>query len=318
MIALPGLNLIEPDIPGDLRLGTVGEKGSNCLCRSGLDFVSPSDFSIISSISRSNLVLLGIGDICLNAMKPRCYTRKTSASIIAQCNPLLYVLHKKMPDIEYGNFVKISLFKLGQGFRLLDADEREQGKQEFAAAIDELSSIHQILSYSTVGTRADADLMLVQDSPSVETFHATASRINTTLMGRYLEQPYSYLSIRRKSRYKHGGGAADPKDDYKYLIIYPMTKTRPWYERSMEDRQKMMNDHFRVGKKYPMVKINTTYAFGLDDTEFVLGFEMDDPSDFVSLVMDLREVPVAQYTATEIPIFTTIRMPIAEALDAMT
>jgi chlorite dismutase len=137
-------------------------------------------------------------------------------------------------------------------------------------------------------------------------------------MGRYLEQPYSYLSIRRKSRYKHGGGKpGEIKDDYKYLIIYPMTKTRPWYEKSMEERQKMMNDHFLVGKDYPMVKINTSYAFGLDDTEFVLGFEMDDPSDFVSLVMDLREVPAAQYTATEIPIFTTIRMPIAEALDAM-
>lgn len=223
-----------------------------------------------------------------------------------------------MPDIEYDNFVKISLFKLGQGFRLLEADERERGKQEFAATIDELSSAHQINSYSTVGTRADADMMLVQDSPSVETFHETAKRINTTLMGRYLEQPYSYLSIRRKSRYKHGGGKpGEIKDDYRYLIIYPMTKSRPWYEKSMEDRQKMMNDHFRIGKNYPMVKINTTYAFGLDDTEFVLGFEMDDPSDFVSLVMDLREVPAAQYTATEIPIFTTIRMPIAEALDAM-
>ena len=160
--------------------------------------------------------------------------------------------------------------------------------------------------------------MLVQDSPSIETFHETSRRLNTTLMGGYLKQPYSYLSIRRKSRYKHGGGTpGELKEDYKYLIIYPMTKTRPWYEKSMDDRQKMMNDHFRIGINYPMVKINTTYAFGLDDSEFVLGFEMDDPSDFVSLVMDLREVPVAQYTATEIPIFTTIRMPIAEALDAM-
>ena len=85
-----------------------------------------------------------------------------------------------MPDIEYDNFVKISLFKLGQGFRLLDADERERGKQEFAAAIDELSSAHQILRYSTVGTRADADMMLLQEWPYVQTFHATATRRNTT------------------------------------------------------------------------------------------------------------------------------------------
>ncbi|MDA1278728.1 MAG: chlorite dismutase family protein [Chloroflexi bacterium] len=222
-----------------------------------------------------------------------------------------------MPDIEYDNFVKINLYKLSPGFRMLDADERERGKRDFTAVIEELSAENEILSYSTVGTRADADFMLVQNSPSIGTFHEVSKRLNGTLMGRYLEQPYSYLSIRRKSRYKHGGGAPELKTEYKYLVIYPMTKTRPWYAQSMEDRQKMMNDHFRVGKKYPMVKINTTYAFGLDDTEFVLGFEMDDPSDFVSLVMDLREVPAAQYTATEIPIFTSIRMPIAEALDAM-
>ena len=222
-----------------------------------------------------------------------------------------------MPDIEYDNFLKITLFKLDQGFRQLDADERESGKKEFAELVTELSSDNDIRSYSTVGTRPDSDMMLIQDSPSVDTFHETSKRINKTLMGKYLDQPYSYLSIRRKSRYKHGGGAPKLKDDYKYMVIYPMTKSRPWYEKSMQERQDMMNDHFRVGKNYPMVKINTSYAFGLDDTEFVLSFEMDKPSDFVSLVMDLREVPAAQYTATEIPIFTTIKMPIAEALDAM-
>jgi chlorite dismutase len=222
-----------------------------------------------------------------------------------------------MPGIEYDNFLKITLFKLDQGFRQLDADERESGKKELAELVTELSSDNDIRSYSTVGTRPDSDLMLIQDSPSVDTFHETAKRINKTQMGKHLDQPYSYLSIRRKSRYKHGGGTPKLKEDYKYMVIYPMTKSRPWYEKSMQERQEMMNDHFRVGKNYPMVKINTSYAFGLDDTEFVLSFEMDDPSDFTSLVMDLREVPAAQYTATEIPIFTTIKMPIDEALDAM-
>ncbi len=221
-----------------------------------------------------------------------------------------------MPDIEYDNFLKITLFKLNSSFRLLDVDEREKGKTEFAALVGELSDEHPIRTYSTVGTRADADFMLAQDSPSVDTFHETSKRINQSALGAHLDQAYSYLSIRRKSRYKHGGGAPKLKEDYKYMVVYPMTKTRPWYEKSMKERQEMMNDHFRVGKDYPMVKINTSYAFGMDDTEFVLSFEMDDPSDFVSLVMDLREVPAAQYTLTEIPIYTTIKMPIAETLDA--
>lgn len=222
-----------------------------------------------------------------------------------------------MPDIEYEDYVKFSFYKLDRSWRALAEPEKREAKNEFSAVVEELASTGNVRSYSTVGTRADVDFLLLQNSPSIEAFHQIASQLNATKLARYLEEPHSYLSIRRKSRYKHGGGGPDLKDDYRYFIVYPMTKTRAWYEKSMEERQQMMNDHFRVGHKYPMVRINTTYSFGLDDTEFVVAFEMDEPSDFTSLVMDLREVPVAQYTLKETPIFTTIRMPIREALDAL-
>ncbi len=222
-----------------------------------------------------------------------------------------------MPDIEYDDFVKFSFFKLDRSWRSLSAEERRNSREEFSAVVEELSSEGAIRTYSTVGTRSDVDFLLLQNSPSVETFHQIASRLNSTHFASYLDQPHSYLSVRRKTRYKHGGGSPELKEEFRYFIIYPMVKTRAWYGKPMEERQKMMNDHFRVGHKYPMVKINTTYAFGLDDPEFVVAFEMDDPSDFVSLVMDLREVPAAQFTLSETPIFTTIRMPIDEALAAL-
>ena len=34
-------------------------------------------------------------------------------------------------------------------------------------------------------------------------------------------------------------------------------------------RQAMMDEHIVVGRKYPSVKLNTTYSYGLDDQEFV-------------------------------------------------
>jgi chlorite dismutase len=49
---------------------------------------------------------------------------------------------------------------------------------------------------------------------------------------------------------------------------------------SLEERRAMMDEHIRVGRKYPAVKLNTTYSFGLDDQEFVVAFETDEPSDF--------------------------------------
>ena len=79
----------------------------------------------------------------------------------------------------------------------------------------------------------------------------------------------------------------------------------------------MMNDHFRIGHKYPSVKINTTYSFGLDDQEFMVGFETDSPSDFVDLVMDLRGTEASSYTLKDTPIFTCIRRPIGETLESM-
>ena len=170
-----------------------------------------------------------------------------------------------MPDIEYEDFVKFSFFKLQREWRLLSDDQKQAGKREFAAVVEELSESGSIRSYSTVGTRADTDFMLLQNSPTIEAFHQTAARLNRTALSGYIDQPHSYLSIRRKSRYKHGGGAPDLKDDYRYFMIYPMVKTRLWYEKSKDERQQMMNDHFRIGHNYPMVKINTTYSFGLDD-----------------------------------------------------
>jgi chlorite dismutase len=222
-----------------------------------------------------------------------------------------------MPDIEYGDFVKFSFYKARAEWRGLPDAERRASKDEFAAVLDELASSGNLRTYSAVGTRADADFVLLQHAPSVETFHHTAARINRTALGRRLDQTYSYLSVRQKTRYKHGGGSPELKDEYRYMVVYPMVKKREWYGLPMAQRQELMNGHFRAGHKYPMVRINTTYAFGLDDPEFVLAFEMDNPSDFVALVMDLREVPAALYTQSETPIFTTIRMPIRECLDAM-
>ena len=65
----------------------------------------------------------------------------------------------------------------------------------------------------------------------------------------------------------------------------PFVKTRAWYLLSLEERQKLMDGHIRIGNKYPSVKLNTTYSFGLDDQDFVVAFETDEPKDFLDLVM---------------------------------
>ena len=49
-----------------------------------------------------------------------------------------------------------------------------------------------------------------------------------------------------------------------------------------------MQEHIAVGREYPQIDLNTSYSFGLDDQEFVVAFETDDPARFLDLVQRLR------------------------------
>jgi len=65
------------------------------------------------------------------------------------------------------------------------------------------------------------------------------------------------------------------------------------------------------------VKLNTTYSFGLDDQDFVVAFETEEPKDFVDLVMELRETQSSVYTVRDTPIFTCVQMPMDRILDQL-
>jgi len=222
-------------------------------------------------------------------------------------------------------FVKYTLFKVDPQWRRLPQGERERSKAEFTAVVDEFAPQMSISSYSLLATRGDVDFMLWKVSPSLELLDRLASQLNRTELGSYLAVPHSYLAMTRRSPYvdKHGHPGQEGTGESirtigrQYLFLYPFVKTHDWYQLPKEERQRMMNEHFRVGHKYPSVKISTSYSFGLDDQEFVLGFETDDPSDFLELVMDLRESEARPYTLRDTPIFTCIHQPLTECLDGL-
>ena len=94
-------------------------------------------------------------------------------------------------------------------------------------------------------------------------------------------------------------------------------KTRDWYQLPFEQRQAMMDEHIRVGNKYPSVRLHTTYSFGLDDQEFVVAFETDEPKEFLDLVMELRETQGSRYTLRDTPIFSCVAKPLPDILKAL-
>ncbi len=218
--------------------------------------------------------------------------------------------------------VRFTFYKLDPQWQRLPAELRERGKHELTAIFAEWADRSLMRSYSLYGLRSDCDFMLWQATYDVEDLQAISSRIRRSAMGPYLSETHALLSMTKRSVYvgKNARGAHDPRlvitpEDRKYLFVYPFVKTRPWYALPMEDRKRMMNEHIRVGLKYPSVSLNTTYSFGLDDQEFVVAFETDSISDFLDLVQELRETEASRYTLRDTPMFTCVTQPLNEILE---
>jgi chlorite dismutase len=222
-------------------------------------------------------------------------------------------------------FTRFAFFKVAPDWRRLPAEERERQKQEFGEVVEHLREEMMVESYSTMGTRGDCDFLLWMASTELDRLQTAATRLFSTAFGQYLSIAYSYLAMTKRSIYieshvhpgQEGVRLQLRPTKAKYLFVYPFVKQRRWYELSKAVRQAMMDEHIEIGHRFPSVRLNTTYSFGLDDQEFVVAFETNLPEDFLQLVMDLRESQASAYTERDTPIFTCQRMSIAEALEAL-
>jgi chlorite dismutase len=99
--------------------------------------------------------------------------------------------------------------------------------------------------------------------------------------------------------------------------VYPFVKTRGWYALPPDERWRIMQEHIKIGREFPSVDLNTSYSFGLDDQEFVVAFETDNPADFLDLVQRLRTSESSSYTLRDTPTFTCISCSVERALGAL-
>jgi chlorite dismutase len=220
------------------------------------------------------------------------------------------------------DFVKYTFFHLRPEWRRLPASTREEGKSAFVRVLEHPPEGLLLRTYSLVGLKADTEMMVWSIGPELAAIQELHSRLMGTPMGGYLDTPYSYLGMGRRSEYlgehAHGGEGGDTRRrpfDLPYLFVYPFVKKREWYSLSFEERRRIMGEHFRIGHKYPQVRIHTGYSFGLDDMEFILGFETKSPAEFLDLVSDLRPTEASRYTALETPIFTCVLTPARRMLE---
>ncbi|MGH2956083.1 MAG: chlorite dismutase family protein [Solirubrobacterales bacterium] len=216
-------------------------------------------------------------------------------------------------------FVKFTFFKLDPAWRRRNAEERARDKSEFQAACDDFAEDRSLRAYSTVGTRGDTDLLLLAQSPILEDLHTFHVVLGQSGLARWSTIPHSSLAMTKPSPYSEEESVRPEicTSDRRYLFVYPFEKKREWYALPLDERQRIMADHIQVGRRYPEITINTAYSFGLDDQEFVVSFEGDDPGEFLDLVQELRGTESSAYTLRDTPIFTCVAMSLPRALDAL-
>jgi chlorite dismutase len=215
------------------------------------------------------------------------------------------------------HFVKYTFLKVDPAWRRLDPDERAEHKREFIAACEDFSAERLLRAFSTVGTRGDTDMMLLTQATNLERIHEFHVVLAQSGLMKWMDIPYSYLALTKESEYSDESRLEVRPGRDKYLFVYPFVKTRAWYGLPADERWRIMQEHIRVGREYPSIDLNTSYSFGLDDQEFVVAFETDQPQDFLDLVQQLRTTESSRYTKQDTPTFTCIACSVERALAAL-
>jgi chlorite dismutase len=221
--------------------------------------------------------------------------------------------------VGHRNFLKLTFIRVLPDWRRRDSADRARDKEEFLAACRSFSEEHYLRTYSLVGTRGDCDLMVRAVAPTLDPIHGLHVLLNQSGLMRWAEISHSYLALTKESVYSDEPMPLEPRpgSDAKYLIVYPMWKKREWYGLAPDERMRIMRGHIETGKRYTGIDINTAYSYGLDDQEFVVSFNADDPAEFLDLVQELRSTESSAYTESETPIFTCISASPERALGAL-
>ncbi len=215
------------------------------------------------------------------------------------------------------HFVKYTFLKVENAWRRADPEQRAQDKREFLAACEDFADGHLLQSFSLVGTRGDAELLLISEAENLDRIHEFHVVLAQSGLMRWAQIPYSFLGMRKSSEYSEDLRARPRAFRGKYVFVYPFVKSREWYALAAEERWRIMQGHIAVGREYPGVDNHTTYSFGLDDQEFVVAFDTDDVGTFLDLVQRLRTTEASRFTVRDTPSFTCIAVSLPRALNAL-
>jgi len=218
--------------------------------------------------------------------------------------------------------VSYTTFRLKDAYWQLEPAARKALLTDFLAGATGLGQA--VACYQVFPARAEYDILIwatqdCEELTSPDRHFAQAARCINPYR-QYLDIPLVLCGITKPSTYvkpHENPQELNPYDQDRkpYFVIYPFTKTAPWYLLGREERQQMMAGHIRLGKTYPSIKQLLIYSFGIQDQEFVVAYEMEDLPLFSDLVQALRSTEARIYTAGDTPIITGTLRSAAELVE---
>jgi chlorite dismutase len=218
-----------------------------------------------------------------------------------------------------GTYVQALALGLDAAWRRNPDADRAEDARRFAEA-ERAADSHGVRSvaYSSISLQPDVDILLWRVASSVDALEDAGAALLRSGLGRWLSVRHSLIGRIGASQYVRKPTEQEQSvfsgERSRYLIVYPFTKSTEWYLTPADERQKVMNEHMKIGHRYPTVRQALAYSFGLDDQDFVVAYETDDLAAFADLVRALRGSESRRATITDTPILLGVHRPIEQIL----
>ena len=237
-------------------------------------------------------------------------------------------------------------------WRKLSEAQKQEITTEASSTISKMEQEGEAQSalYSLFGHKGD--LLLVHFRNSFEQLKSAELQISNLRLNDFLEPTTSYLSVVELGLYESSvklyrqlqeRGVEQNSAEWKtaiqetiqrqaeamrprlypqipaarYICFYPMDRRRGeeknWYQLPIEERQRQMEEHGMVGRKYAgIVKQIITGSIGFDDWEWGVDLFADDPLEFKKLIYEMRFDEVSAVYALFGIFYVGVRCPAAE------
>jgi peroxiredoxin len=233
-------------------------------------------------------------------------------------------------------------------WRKLDEVRQVERAREVAEAFAESEEAGQFAAYSMLGHKGD--LMLVHFRDSFDDLNRAELQLSRTGLQEFLEPVHSYLSVIELGLYDSSvklfrqmaeRGLIPLSEEWnkeieetverqkqamkprlfpkipvsRYLCFYPMDRRRGedknWYMLPIEERQRQMEEHGMVGRRYAgKVQQIITGSIGFDDWEWGVDLFAADPLVFKKLIYEMRFDQVSAVYAMFGQFFIGLRCPL--------